>query len=153
MGYIEELRSLLGHRPLLLPGAVVILIDKNGNILLQKRKFPKETWGLPGGLMELGESVEETAKREVLEETGLIVQKMKLFNVFSGKDTLATAANGDQYYPVTVVFTAHQYQGKLVVDPLESEDYSFIDLDRTTVKLLKNHERILKEWQLSRQGN
>ncbi len=54
MGYIEDIRKLVGHRPLILVGAVVVMVDEHGRILLQQRKFPKGSWGLPGGLMELG---------------------------------------------------------------------------------------------------
>ena len=71
MGYIEDLRKIIGHRCISLTGSVVIIKDGEGRILLQKRTHPKGRWGLPGGLMELGESCEETAVREVREETGL----------------------------------------------------------------------------------
>ena len=52
MGYIEELREIIGTRPLILVGAVVGVVDEDGKILLQKR--PEGVWGLPGGLLELG---------------------------------------------------------------------------------------------------
>lgn len=52
MGYIEELRSLVGHRPLIFVGSVVIVQDSNDRILLQQRKHPFGEWGIPGGLME-----------------------------------------------------------------------------------------------------
>jgi 8-oxo-dGTP pyrophosphatase MutT (NUDIX family) len=72
MGYIEELRKLVGNRPVILTGAKVIVFNALGQILLQYRTDTK-MWGLPGGLMELGESLEETALREVQEETGLTI--------------------------------------------------------------------------------
>jgi hypothetical protein len=53
--YIRELRSLVGTRPLILVGAVVIIQNENQQILLQHRK--DGDWGLPGGLMEPGESL------------------------------------------------------------------------------------------------
>ena len=72
MGYILELRKTLGSRPLIMAGAGVILINKNGEVLLQKRS-DNGCWDYPAGSMELGESFEECARREVLEETGIDV--------------------------------------------------------------------------------
>lgn len=58
--YVSELRKLVGHRPLILVGATTIIINDENKILLQKRKTTAYgRWGLPGGLMELGESIEE----------------------------------------------------------------------------------------------
>ena len=81
MGYIEELRKIIGHRCISLTGSVAIITDSEGRILLQKRTHPKGRWGLPGGLMELGESCEETAVREVREEKSLEIENPKLFGV------------------------------------------------------------------------
>ena len=55
MGYIEELRALVGSRPLILPGASVLVVDARGHILLQRRA-DSGLWGIPGGMMEPGES-------------------------------------------------------------------------------------------------
>lgn len=52
MGYVEELRKIVGHRPLILVGAVVLVINEHGYVLLQQRTEPYGKWGLPGGLME-----------------------------------------------------------------------------------------------------
>jgi hypothetical protein len=46
MGYVEDLRQLVGTSPLILPGACVLLIDQEGRILLQERR-PKRDWGCP----------------------------------------------------------------------------------------------------------
>lgn len=54
--------------------------------------------------MELGESTVETAKREVLEETNLIVEDLKLLGVYSGKNHLCSSENGDEWYVVTTAY-------------------------------------------------
>ncbi|MHB1957298.1 MAG: NUDIX domain-containing protein, partial [Sulfobacillus sp.] len=74
------------RQPFILATASVIVIDADGRILLQHRS-DNGFWGLPGGAMELGESFEETARREVLEETGLVVGELELFYLHSGKHT------------------------------------------------------------------
>lgn len=146
MGYIENLRRSIGHQPLLLPGAAVILENEDRRILLQKRRHPQNTWGLPGGLMELGESAEETAIREVHEETGLTIDNLRLFGVYSG--AMATAANGDCYYPIIIVYCTRSFRGQMRIDPEESEDYSFLDVHerREQLTLLKNHRPIIDDW-------
>lgn len=85
MDYIGELRKLIGTRPIIMVGANVILINAQGDILLHHRR-DRDWWGLPGGAMELGESLEENAKREVYEEVGLTCGQLELFNIYSGAD-------------------------------------------------------------------
>jgi len=66
MEYFKYLRQYVGHQPIILPGSVVIILNDHNEVLLQKRL--DGSWGLPGGLMDLGESFEEVAKREVLKK-------------------------------------------------------------------------------------
>ena len=56
MGYIEDLRKLIGHKRIVLNGSLEIIENKYGKIFFQKRTYQKGKWGLPGGLMELVES-------------------------------------------------------------------------------------------------
>ncbi len=68
MNYVETLRKQIGQTPLILVGAVVLVV-KDGHILLEQRNETQARFGLPGGLMEWAESTDETARRELLEET------------------------------------------------------------------------------------
>lgn len=137
MGYIRELRKLVGHRPLILPGAVVLIFNDEGQLLLQHRS--DGGWGLPGGLMELGESLEETARREVKEETGLDIGRLKLEGVFSGEEYYLKVANGDELYSVTTVYSTQDYMGELVSDELESIDLQFFNLHQLPESLQKSY--------------
>jgi 8-oxo-dGTP pyrophosphatase MutT (NUDIX family) len=120
MGYIEDLRAIIGNKRIILNGCIAFIENPLGEILMQQRKYPYGKWGLPGGLMELGESTEETIKREVYEETGLSLGKLTLFGVYSGKNYLCIAENGDEYYVVTTVYRTTEYSGSLTVNDDES---------------------------------
>jgi len=146
LGYIEDLRKIVGHRPLILVGAVAVIVDDSGRILLEQRRFPKETWGLPGGLMELGESTEEVAKREVLEETGLTVNDLKLINVYSGANHFVKAENGDEFYVVTVAYYTENFEGKVTVDKKESISFEFFGPEKLPAKMVKSHKTIIEEY-------
>ncbi|WHY78344.1 NUDIX domain-containing protein [Neobacillus sp. WH10] len=127
MGYIEDLREIIGNRPIILVGAVVGVIDAHGKILLQKR--PEGIWGLAGGIVELGESVEEAARREVFEETGVEIGQLQLVNVFSGKQYFRKLANGDEFYPVTIAYISKDIKSSTIrIDGEESIDAGFFDI-------------------------
>lgn len=146
MGYIEELRSLVGHRPLILVGAVAVITDSRGRILMQKRRFPEGMWGIPGGLMELGESAEETVKREVFEETGLTLGQLRLINVYSGPQNYVIAKNGDEFYAVTIAYSTNVFEGKFVTDSAESIQFEFRAPNDLPEKILKSHRYILNDY-------
>jgi 8-oxo-dGTP pyrophosphatase MutT (NUDIX family) len=151
MGYIEDLRAIVGHRPLILVGSVAVIIDEKGRLLLQQRKFPKESWGLSGGLMELGETTEDVARREVMEETGLKVGKLHFINVYSGSEYFVKAENGDEFYCVTVAYYTNEYTGELNVDKSESIKFEFFYPDELPQRIVKSHKKIIDEY-LSKQG-
>lgn len=146
MGYIEDIRKLVGHRPLILVGCVVVIVDEEGRLLLQERVYPKGTWGLSGGLMELGERTEDTAKREVLEETGLEVDSLTMMNVYSGPEHFAVAENGDEFYMVTCAYYTDCYRGELKVDMTESLQVRFFEPDQLPKRMVESHRMIVEEY-------
>lgn len=148
MGYIEELRALVGHRPLIFVGSVVVIVDGQGRVLLQQRRYPNGVWGLPGGLMELGESTEDVAKREVYEETGLKIENLQLINVYSGPDQFIVAENGDQFYVVTVAYHTSCFQGPIKIDQTESIKLEFVPVNQLPTKMVRSHKVIMDEFLL-----
>ena len=108
MDYIKEMRTLIGNRPLLLVTGSVIAI-KDDRILLQQRA-DNGMWAYPGGYMEIGESPEESAKREFHEETGHIANRLKLYGVFAGEKRHFSYPNGHEVYITDVVYTCVDFQ-------------------------------------------
>ncbi len=146
MGYIEDLRKLIGHTCVILSGSLVIIRDENDRILLQLRTYPKGKWGLPGGLMEMGESTVETAKREVLEETNLTVDNLELLGVYSGKDYLCKAENGDEWYVVITAYTTNNYKGELRINDGESEKLEWFAVEDIPENIANTHRAILEDY-------
>ena len=127
--YILELRNYVGHRPLILVGAAVLVFNQKDELLLGLRP-DNHCWGIPGGGMEPGELLEETARRESREETGLEVGALDLFGVFSGPTLFYEYPNGDQVYNVTVVYQTHDFQGHLLDCSAEVDEQRFFALDQ-----------------------
>ncbi|MGG1516912.1 NUDIX hydrolase [Paenibacillus oryzisoli] len=144
MEYYKQLRAYVGHQPLILPGAVAIIVNRDGEILLQKRN--QTTWGLPGGLMELGESLEETVRREVVEETGLTIGKLMLLNVYSGAEYHIKMGNGDEFYAVTAVYITEEFRGELQVDYEETHALEFFALDALPETVGKSYRNYLQDY-------
>jgi ADP-ribose pyrophosphatase YjhB (NUDIX family) len=103
--YIQHLRQYVGHEPIVMVGAAALIMDDQNRLLLMKR-LDSGCWGPPGGAVELGEVVETAARREVREETGLELNEMSLFGVFSGPELFYRYPNGDEVYNVTIIYRA-----------------------------------------------
>jgi 8-oxo-dGTP pyrophosphatase MutT (NUDIX family) len=121
------MRQHIGHERLLIVGASVI-VHKGGKLLLQKRR-DNGCWGYHGGCVELGENVEEAAKRELYEETGLTARLLEMFGVFSGKEHLFTYPNGDKVSIVDVVYLCEDFSGEPISETDETTDLQWFPLD------------------------
>lgn len=109
---------------------VDVIIEYMGGIVLVKRKYEPLGWALPGGFLEYGESLEEGARREALEETGLEVRLKRQFHTYSdpGRDprrhtvTTVYVAEGSGALRAgddaadAVVFTGHTLPEEIVFD-------------------------------------
>src|ERR1700690_1796458 len=120
MNYLGRLRKLVGHRPLLMVGATVLVLANENRLLLLKRS-DNEYWGPPGGAAELGELVEKAARRETLEETGLQIENISLFAVFSGKEQSYCYPNGDEVHIVAIVYICKDFFGEVQLSSEHTE--------------------------------
>jgi 8-oxo-dGTP diphosphatase len=122
-----------------LPGVGAIILRRNSILLVQRARNPlRDYWSLPGGLIEPGEKIEGALKREVLEETGLIVQPEKLFEIF---ERIMPDAEGRAEYH----YILHDYLCKVVGGELKAgDDASHVAwIERAKLKDLKLTEGTL----------
>ena len=126
--YIMDLRRFVGHAPLLQCAGSVIIENSQGEILLGKRT-DNHKWGYAGGSIELGETIEECAVRELKEETGLIADDLEFFMINSGEETHYIYPNGDEVYNVEVVYICRNYHGELKPQEEEISELRFFSVN------------------------
>lgn len=151
MGYIMDLRAYVGHRPLIQVGSGVMVEDEQGRVLLQLRS-DNHCWCFSAaGSMEPGESAEETARRELLEETGLTANKLELVGVYTGAEEHAVYPNGDEVYNVEFFFVCRDWSGTLSAQKDEVDGLCFFPPDELPSELSGGLQRRLPDWRKYRQ--
>jgi 8-oxo-dGTP pyrophosphatase MutT (NUDIX family) len=118
--YLHWIRQQVGQQKIFLVFASACIRDNAGRLLWQRRA-DFGWWGLPGGVLELDESLPECVVREVYEETGLTVEPTRLVGVYSSPDFDVTYPNGDQVQQVTACFECRVVDGAQIPPP-ESTD-------------------------------
>ena len=143
--YIMDLRKIVGHKTLIQVGASVIVEDKEGRVLLQKRADIHE-WGYAGGSVEIDETVEDTAKRELFEETGLIAEELELLGIYSGKHMHNIYPNGDEVSNIDIVYVCRKYSGTLKCQESEVEDIRFFDINEMPELIFPPNQPAIEEY-------
>jgi ADP-ribose pyrophosphatase YjhB (NUDIX family) len=111
----------------IVPGGSALVIDADGRILLQRRADSGD-WSLPGGIMEIGETLPQAVVRETREETGLDVEITGLVGLFTDPRHVIAYDDGDVRQEFTVVLSARPTGGRLTVSP-ESTDVGWFTTD------------------------
>lgn len=140
--YIKKVRKKFGCDELILNYAGCIIFDEQGRLLLQKRSDCNQ-WGFLGGAVEFGESVEETAVREVKEESGLDVEVTSLYGVYS--KYFAEYTNGDKAQPIVHLLKAKVIGGELIERNDETLELGFFDLNDIPPLFCKQHQDALDD--------
>jgi 8-oxo-dGTP pyrophosphatase MutT (NUDIX family) len=111
--YIGALRTLAGdERVLISIGAHGLVRDPDGRILLIQRSDDR-TWALPGGTMELGETLRECAIREVREEAGLLASDVTPFGLYTRARGWYPNTYGHTYQFISLMCRVDGYDGEL----------------------------------------
>lgn len=134
-GYIMELRKLVGHRTLIQCAASVIIVNEQGQILLGKRT-DNHKWGYAGGSVEIDEKVEDCAKRELLEEMGLIADELEFFMVNSGPEVHYVYPNGDEVSNIEIIYICRKYHGELKAQEEEVEYLRFFEPEQIELEMI-----------------
>jgi 8-oxo-dGTP pyrophosphatase MutT (NUDIX family) len=142
MGYILELRKHLGSQPLIMTGVCVIVRNEEGQILLQKRTDSLD-WGTLGGSLELGESLEEAASRELYEEAGLSASSFTFKTLLSGQDMYYKYPHGDEVFNVIVVYEADGIEGVPTINDDEGLALAYFSLIEPIPNINPFSEKIL----------
>jgi len=122
----------------------IILVD--GKVLLIHRRNPPHGWALPGGFVESGETIEDAVRREMKEETGLELEDLRQFHVYSDP------ARDPRGHVVSVVFAARGTGKPEAGD--DADRYRLVDLNAMTeAELVFDHAQILADFRQEGQSS
>ncbi len=127
-GYMAEMRKLVGHKTVMQCAASVVCVDDSGRMLLGKRA-DNHLWGYAGGACEIDERAEDCARRELLEEMGLLADELTFFCVNSGPQTHYIYPNGDEVSNFEIVYLCRKWRGEPSARDGEMEALRFFARD------------------------
>ena len=139
-GYLDSTGKPVTRTPdAVRAGACAIIFSELGEVLLERRS-DNGFWGLPGGVVEIGESVEHAVIREVMEETGLEVVVTRLIGIYSDPKhhTIQGYPDGRLFHNVTMAFECERRGGELRISE-ESFDLRYFGVDALPVDILRSN--------------
>jgi len=142
--YLTKIRKAIGHDPMLIPHAAVILFNSDNEVLIEER-MDDGYLDFPGGAIDIKEEVEEAAKRELYEETGLIADELNFFKIYSGPITRYEYKSGDVIYGVDIFYICRKYHGALVPQESEVKELKFMKLDDIIHPLSIRNKQVVKD--------
>ncbi len=137
--YIKTIMGVIFRHPI--TGATIIPILPDGKIVLMRRRDTRK-WGLPGGLVDWGEDILTTVKRELLEETGLeLLQIRRLVGVYSSPH------RDPRIHSISILVEADVFGTIAIKDTLEVLEVEAFDRENLPLENLSHdHDRQLKDY-------
>lgn len=129
----------MGHEKIILAFAGGCVLDDRGRVLLQKRGDSGK-WGFPGGAIEIGETPEMAAVREVKEETGLDVSVGRLIGVYTDPDI--TYPNGDRAQSIVIAYELRAVGGGPSCDKEETLELRYFSAEEKPRLFTGSHEAL-----------
>lgn len=122
--YLRGLRQKVGTERILVPAVTIVCRDGQGRVLLAKHQDYNQ-WALPGGSIDPDETPADAAVREMWEETGLLVEPVRVQGVYGGPTYCGTYPNGDQIASIDAVFECRVVGGALAADGDEIQEVRY----------------------------
>ena len=122
------------------PTVDIVLHRAPQGILLIERGNPPHGWALPGGFIDCGESAEQAAVREALEETGLAVRLTGLLGVYSDPD------RDPRFHTLSVAYTVECDDDAIPCAGDDARNARFFPLDALPADIAFDHRRIIADF-------
>ncbi len=130
--YIPYMRKMIGHKRMLTVGLCCLILNEKNQLLLEKRT-DNGLYCIPGGSLDFDETVIEGVKREVREETGILLKEVSLFMIQSGNKMQLSYPNGDVTDYMDLCFIARVDSQDIDLNKEHDDESSliaFYDLDK-----------------------
>ncbi|MET7738899.1 NUDIX domain-containing protein [Streptomyces sp. NPDC005385] len=133
----------------LVPAASAVVVDDSGRILLQRRA-DNAMWALPGGSMNIGESLPDCAVRETREETGYEVEVVGLVGTYTNPGHVFAYDDGEVRQEFSICFLARPTGGELAVSDESTDVRWFEPADVDALPMVPSIRKRVDDW---RSGN
>lgn len=145
LDYIRNLRGMIGHTKIIIPGTRALIFNDDRELLLEKQVH-FGSWALPHGCIDVGESAYDALIREVREETGVSIIRAEPFGLYSDPKYSVTYPNGDQVQTFTIAFLVKEWSGNPASDGEEVAELRFFPLDRLPEPLYPIHVETIVDY-------
>jgi len=134
---------MVGDKKIILNSTAIVIPDKQNRILLQRRS-DNGLWGLPGGLLEMDETIAEGALREVLEETNLKIKITNFIGIFVNRNMVWR--NLDKATVYAFGFVGKVVGGNLKINDEESLELRYFNKDEIPLVHSIDNQKIIEAY-------
>jgi 8-oxo-dGTP pyrophosphatase MutT (NUDIX family) len=129
----------------LVPAASVVVVGDDGRVLLQRR-VDNGMWALPGGKMELGESLADCGIRETLEETGIRIEIAGIVGTYTNPGHVFAYDDGEVRQEFSICLLGHPVGGDLRISDESTEVAWFTPEETDDLPMVASIRKRLADW-------